>query len=506
MDQEGSHASPGQNRSSSLSDIGDRADDIMADSEQALSTVESDPNDTEAETERMEDSPQKSRTNQNLVLTTVNSTYNAVQNPPLHIQSVEPEAAEEEIRQASKNVASSKASSVENDQTAATPSRSKKRKRSHVEYQYLDDQRLTGRSTSSTALRPDYLASSRGCSPLPTSQSEHWNNHVESNHVEEPGSDKDAQDIEAKAGVKKIRGKRKARKASDENTKSPPTLRIHRGSEPQPTGEGPNENLDAAEIEDSGECATSDNINKDEESSLRKKSAMDSLNVIEKCFASLRDKLFDERLAKLDAELAMLAETNVTHPELLAMNQVLEQRRDEKIQHENTLLKYKLGSLQIKSKAEKAQVHGQYMQSVRDIRDENMEQVNKECHQIHKERRNRENGVPEYMYQLPTRRSQQITHQAAYNKEVSLLSGMAKYHGFPAAPEICGAKPGEIESDLEKMGARIPFERFSFSIATLTFDADRRRTALCASCEASAFSESQPLCVCGAPTLEKYDG
>ncbi|KAI4279152.1 MAG: hypothetical protein LQ337_000493 [Flavoplaca oasis] len=166
-------------------------------------------------------------------------------------------------------------------------------------------------------------------------------------------------------------------------------------------------------------------------------------------------RLFDERLAKLDTELAMLAEPNVTHPELLGMNQVLEQRRDEKIHHENTLLKYKLGSLENKSKAEKAQVHGQYMQSVRDIRDWNLEQVNKEWYQIHKERFGRENNVPEYMYLFPTRRSQQITHQTAYNKEVSLLSGIAKYRGFPAAPEICGAKPNEIESDFEKMGIAV---------------------------------------------------
>ena len=206
---------------------------------------------------------------------------------------------------------------------------------------------------------------------------------------------------------------------------------------------------------------------------------MDSLNAIERCFASLRDKyeptqlhripttrsltlyrLLDERLAKLDAELTMLAEPNVTHPELLGMNQVLEQRRDEKIQHENTLLKYKLGSLENKSKAEKAQVHGQYLQSVRDIRDWNLEQVNKEWYQIHKERFGRENTVPEYMYQFPTRRSQQITHQTAYNKEVSLLSGIAKYRGFPATPEICGAKSSEIESDLEKMGVRSSTQRW----------------------------------------------
>lgn len=148
----------------------------------------------------------------------------------------------------------------------------------------------------------------------------------------------------------------------------------------------------------------------------------------------------------------MLEGPDVTHPELLSMKEVLEQRRDEKIQYESTLLKYKLGSLQNKSVAEKAQVHGQYLQTVREIRDRNLEQVNQEWYQIHKERRSREDDVPEYMYLFPARRSQQITSQAAYNKEVSLLSGIAKYRGFPAAPEIRSARADEIDSDFEKLG------------------------------------------------------
>lgn len=148
----------------------------------------------------------------------------------------------------------------------------------------------------------------------------------------------------------------------------------------------------------------------------------------------------------------MLEGPEITHPELLSMKEVLEQRRDEKIQYECTLLKYKLGSLQNKSVAEKAQVHTQYMQTVRDIRDRSLEQVNREWYQIHKERRSREDDVPEYMCLYPTRRSQQITNQTAYNKEVSLLSGIAKYRGFPAAPEIGSAKSTEIDLDLDKMG------------------------------------------------------
>lgn len=202
----------------------------------------------------------------------------------------------------------------------------------------------------------------------------------------------------------------------------------------------------------------------------------------------------------------MLAEPNVTHPELLGMNQVLEQRCDEKIQHENTLLKYKLGSLENKSKAEKAQVHGQYMQSVRDIRDWNLEQVNKEWYQIHKERFGRENNVPDYMYQFPTRRSQQITHQTAYNKEVSLLSGVAKYRGFPAAPEICGAKPSEIESDFEKMGVSDSCRQGHVNLMTLTPMVDRHTAAVGSACETSTFSPSEPLCNCGAPTVESCSG
>lgn len=209
-------------------------------------------------------------------------------------------------------------------------------------------------------------------------------------------------------------------------------------------------------------------------------------------------RLFDERLARLDAELAMLADPNVTHPELLGMNQVLEQRRDEKIQNENTLLRYKLGSLENKSKAEKAQVHGQYMQSVRDIRDWNLEQVNKEWYQIHKERLGRENNVPEYMYQFPTRRSQQITHQTAYNKEVSLLSGIAKYRGFPAAPEIGGANPSEIESDFKKMGVSSSCWRWSSGLMMLTSMVDRGATTVSSRFETSIFSPTEPLCDRGA--------
>lgn len=49
-------------------------------------------------------------------------------------------------------------------------------------------------------------------------------------------------------------------------------------------------------------------------------------------------------------------------------------------------------------------------------------------------------------------RRQQVKDQTKYNLEVSILSGVAKYVGFPAAPEIKAIAREDAEEDLEKMG------------------------------------------------------
>lgn len=64
-------------RSSSLSDLGDRAGITHS------SRAGSEANDTEAETERLEDSPQKQRRHQDVVLTSTNGAYGDHQNQPV---------------------------------------------------------------------------------------------------------------------------------------------------------------------------------------------------------------------------------------------------------------------------------------------------------------------------------------------------------------------------------------------------------------------------------------
>lgn len=148
----------------------------------------------------------------------------------------------------------------------------------------------------------------------------------------------------------------------------------------------------------------------------------------------------------------MLNQTDPTHPEFIARMKVIDRRHDDKVNYERTLLKFKLQALQTKSTAEKAQIHAQYMQTVREIRESNLENLHKESFQLQRERRNAEVDIPDYAFSFPNRRSQQITNQTSYNNEVSLLSGIAKYVGFPAAPELSTLKPSEVEEDLQNMG------------------------------------------------------
>lgn len=147
-----------------------------------------------------------------------------------------------------------------------------------------------------------------------------------------------------------------------------------------------------------------------------------------------------------------MAQPECPHPGYLAMRKCLDERRDEKIHHEQMLMKYELEALQRRSVAEKAQHHGQYMQTVRDLRDGELWRAGEEWYQIQRERRSWEGNVPDYTYTFTTRRSQQITQQIAYNTEVSLISGIAKHVGFPAAPEIGGARTTEIDDDFHSMG------------------------------------------------------
>lgn len=147
----------------------------------------------------------------------------------------------------------------------------------------------------------------------------------------------------------------------------------------------------------------------------------------------------------------MLKQPNCIHPEYLAMIKCIDDRRAEKIAYEKQLLQYKQKNLEIITSAERHQMHSQYFQTVRDVREDIITECNQRIFELQRGRRQLGVDEVEYTMKLPEKRSDQIRHQTAYNLEVSVLSGVAKYVGFPAAPEIKPARPSEIDEDLRAM-------------------------------------------------------
>lgn len=147
----------------------------------------------------------------------------------------------------------------------------------------------------------------------------------------------------------------------------------------------------------------------------------------------------------------MLRQDKPTHPDYLAMLQCVDARRDEKLRIEARLKELRLETLQRSSVGKRSQILAQFYQDVREIRETKLEALGKQWYEIQHDRRGYGSNVEDYAIRFPARKSQQVMHQLAYNTEVSILSGVAKFVGFPAAPAMAAATAGEVDLDFEKM-------------------------------------------------------
>lgn len=152
----------------------------------------------------------------------------------------------------------------------------------------------------------------------------------------------------------------------------------------------------------------------------------------------------------------MLRQAKPTHPEYLAMIRCIDARKDERNRIADNFKDLELQTLKKSAVAKRSQILSQFQQEVRDLREKMLEQLGKQWYEIQHDRRSYAGSVPDYSLKFPTRRSQQVMNQVAYSNEVSILSGVARYVGFPAAPEMAPATSAELEEDLEKMGVSCP--------------------------------------------------
>jgi hypothetical protein len=195
-----------------------------------------------------------------------------------------------------------------------------------------------------------------------------------------------------------------------------------------------------------------------------------------------------EQLEQIESEMSILREpSNCVHPDYLARLVCLDERRDEKLHYENTLLKFNLKALVTRTIAERGQLLSQYHQEIRETRDRSIDNCYKELYALQKDRRRY--GTEESSITLfSTSRPEQLRAQAAYNMEVSILAGVSKHIGFPAAPEISPLSPSELQRDLEIMEVcqllqsvetqRTDFHRLIDNQRKTYFELNRLQTAL----------------------------
>lgn len=91
--------------------------------------------------------------------------------------------------------------------------------------------------------------------------------------------------------------------------------------------------------------------------------------------------------------MALLEEHNTTHTDLLAMIQSIDARRDEKIAHEQFLVRFQTQALEKVAGADRSQIFSQFFQGVRSIREEKLEEVGEQWYKIQQDRRKTEGGV-----------------------------------------------------------------------------------------------------------------
>lgn len=246
------------------------------------------------------------------------------------------------------------------------------------------------------------------------------------------------------------------------STPAPVPVKGHKGKKGKQKGRKAKEMPQEVETEQQGaaevEQDSSEQIAaKTEELKQQRLEASSLFEELAKHFTAFREKLYSERLAGLTVELELLNKPDCQHPEYLRQVACVDARRDKQIREANAFYFYRTQSVRQRTLGDRSQLQSQYFQTMRDLRENVLYELGEDWHKIQRERRQHHQESDDgYLYKFPERRSDQIRRQAEYNQEVSILSGVAKHVGFPAAPEVAGAKGDGLEDDLRAMKVSTP--------------------------------------------------
>lgn len=221
----------------------------------------------------------------------------------------------------------------------------------------------------------------------------------------------------------------------------------------------------------------------------RRTAATGNFENLAKQFLAFREKTCNEKLAAVESELELLQQNACKHPDFLRQVACIDARKQKQRREADAWKRWKTSCLRKTTLGERSQLHSQYFQHTRQLRENVMDQLGKDWYDIQDERRQSNQDKDElYVRKFSAKKSEQIKIQAKYNQEVSVLSGVAKHVGFPAAPEIVGAEGDSLEDDLKSMKVSAFLDHEIIIHADGLADLEARTSVAC-TCAASLLSK-----------------
>lgn len=223
----------------------------------------------------------------------------------------------------------------------------------------------------------------------------------------------------------------------------------------------------------------------------RRQQALKDITEIEHSFAELRQKLYENKLRRLETELQMCVEGS--HPELHEYYEKISKLRDFKLHRTYQRQKYELKCIDIETRATRTMIHQNFLRCVNELRSQLLQDTTTKWYDINKERRDMDIIIPDINYHVPVKTANKtlscitgyagpaqprrylgeplsedlecenisyryngnpvdklevIVDRMRLNNELSDLEGLKKYyHAFPGAPSLSTLRDSEIQDD-----------------------------------------------------------
>ncbi|ETS05763.1 hypothetical protein M419DRAFT_72256 [Trichoderma reesei RUT C-30] len=456
------HLSAGPDEAAGTDNAGSDSDSALSD---AASDVNSEANDTEAETLRLYDTPQTQR-HHDVGIGRFNDrepfehTPSKLRRPLVNGDDADDDDDGEED-DVDENESPTKPITVtpKEEKSSRGDSHERKRKRSAAAEHQSDleqpARKRTGSISAADADGDDHLAAAEDDATPAALPVRAVGPAADDDEASATNQDTPAEDEAPEVPRKTKRGgsKRKTVVSDDAESEAPAEARDEQ-QDPALEEEPEPDHAEEEEAEPEADEET-DAAARNLEEVERKQAAYRDWTQIEEMFGIFRDRLYKDRLQRLEEEEQSLHAPEPTHPEYLNMKQCLDDRLEQKLRAINTEHDYRLKALERRAVAQRAQIWSQYFQAVREKREHALEALNRQWYDVQSARRSA-HSLPDYGLLFPKDPAQRIRNAIAYNTEVSTLAGLAKYEGFPAGPELQGASTSELEADLAAMEVSAP--------------------------------------------------